>query len=202
MADGAQVEGFSELRDDGSTACGCWIYSGVVPEEGVNWRRGASATSPASTRTTRLGLRVARTTAASCTTAPRPTPRASRGRSARSWSGGTRDAAQWTGHDAPDFPRDKAARHARAPDGQGMEAHSGADPFIMNADGRAWLFAPSGLKDGPLPAHYEPFESPVRNALYPAGRITRCVVTFDRRDNPMHGRDEPALSRTSSRRTG
>ncbi len=32
--------------------------------------------------------------------------------------------------------------------------------------GKAWLFAPAGLVDGPLPAHYEPQESPFRNLLY------------------------------------
>ncbi len=42
----------------------------------------------------------------------------------------------------------------------------GDEPFVMQADGRGWLFAPSGLVDGPLPTHYEPFESPVRNLLY------------------------------------
>jgi formate dehydrogenase major subunit len=34
------------------------------------------------------------------------------------------------------------------------------------ADGKGWLFAPSGLRDGPLPTHYEPLESPVANTLY------------------------------------
>jgi formate dehydrogenase major subunit len=47
-----------------------------------------------------------------------------------------------------------------------MEALSGADPFMMIADGRCSVFVPSGLKDAPLPAHYEPVESPVKNALY------------------------------------
>ena len=44
-----------------------------------------------------------------------------------------------------------------------------ADPFIMIADGKCLLFVPSGLKDGPLPTHYEPLESPMReSALSPA----------------------------------
>jgi formate dehydrogenase major subunit len=42
----------------------------------------------------------------------------------------------------------------------------GTDPFIMQTDGRAWLYVPTGLTDGPLPTHYEPVESPVDNALY------------------------------------
>ena len=36
----------------------------------------------------------------------------------------------------------------------------------MQADGKGWLYAPAGLVDGPLPTHYEPQESPVRNPLY------------------------------------
>src|SRR5262249_11714993 len=48
----------------------------------------------------------------------------------------------------------------------GMDALSGTEPFIMKPDGRAWLFVPSGLVDGPLPTHYEPAESPVHNPIY------------------------------------
>ena len=55
----------------------------------------------------------------------------------------------------------------------GMDALGGADPFIMEPDGRCQLFVPSGLKDGPLPTHYEPVESPVANPLYPASRSIR-----------------------------
>lgn len=33
------VADFSELKDDGSTACGCWIYSGVFPEPDRNRAR-------------------------------------------------------------------------------------------------------------------------------------------------------------------
>jgi formate dehydrogenase major subunit len=36
----------------------------------------------------------------------------------------------------------------------------------MQADGLGALFVPSGLKDGPLPAHYEPQETPFPNPLY------------------------------------
>ena len=39
VADRKPVAGFSDLKDDGSTACGCWIYSGVYPEEGRNRAR-------------------------------------------------------------------------------------------------------------------------------------------------------------------
>src|SRR5438105_12587595 len=33
---GPQVNGFAELKADGSTASGCWIYSGVLGRDGVN----------------------------------------------------------------------------------------------------------------------------------------------------------------------
>ena len=46
-------------------------------------------------------------------------------------------------------------------------------PFIMHADGLGWLWVPTGLKDGPLPAHYEPLESPVENRGLRAAERTR-----------------------------
>ena len=77
------------------------------------------------------------------------------------------DTAQkkWLGYDVPDFPPTKAPDAGADPTGIGLAAQSGTSAFLMKSDGRAWLFAPSGLADGPLPEHYEPLESPVRNAL-------------------------------------
>jgi formate dehydrogenase major subunit len=77
------------------------------------------------------------------------------------------DAAQkkWVGYDVPDFPPAKAPDAAADPAGAGLAAQSGTAAFLMKVDGKAWLFAPSGLADGPLPEHYEPIESPVENAL-------------------------------------
>ena len=68
----------------------------------------------------------------------------------------------WTGADVPDFAVGKAPDAKAEPDGIGLDALSGTDPFIMKADGKGWLFAPTGLVDGPLPTHYEPVESPGR----------------------------------------
>jgi formate dehydrogenase major subunit len=54
----------------------------------------------------------------------------------------------------------------------------------MQTDGKAWLFAPAGLLDGPLPAHYEPQDSPVSNLLYGQQRNpARQVKTFVHPDN-------------------
>ena len=66
----------------------------------------------------------------------------------------------------PGFHRRPAAVLPAADGATGVAAISGVDPFIMQADGKAWLFAPAGLVDGPLPAHYEPQESPLPNLLY------------------------------------
>ncbi len=77
------------------------------------------------------------------------------------------DAAgkKWSGYDVPDFVATKAPDAAANLVGTGLAAQSGTDAFIMKADGKAWLFAPSGLNEGPLPEHYEPIESPTQNLL-------------------------------------
>src|SRR5207237_4457252 len=66
----------------------------------------------------------------------------------------------------PDFPPDKPPDYRAAPGATGMDFIDGDSPFIMHPDGKGWLFAPGGLKDGPLPTHYEPVESPIGNPLY------------------------------------
>jgi formate dehydrogenase major subunit len=75
---------------------------------------------------------------------------------------------------------------------EGAEAEMalrGDDPFIMQSDGKGWLFVPSGLTDGPFPTHYEPHESPFANPLY--GQQANPVrQVFHRKDNlynPTHG---------------
>src|SRR5262249_13673802 len=76
------------------------------------------------------------------------------------------DGSKWTGYDVPDFAPNKSPLAKAASDGIGLDALSGNQPFIMKSDGVGWLYVPSGLVDGPLPAHYEPAESPVPNPLY------------------------------------
>ena len=73
---------------------------------------------------------------------------------------------KWIGLDVPDFPLTKKPNAPAKSNGVGLDFHDGASPFIMKGDGKAWLFAPSGLADGPLPTHYEPYESPVQNFVY------------------------------------
>src|SRR3989475_10579641 len=58
----------------------------------------------------------------------------------------------------PDYEPPPAAR--------AEDALRGTEPFVMRSDGLGWLYVPRGLKDGPMPTHYEPEESPFGNPLY------------------------------------
>jgi formate dehydrogenase major subunit len=77
------------------------------------------------------------------------------------------------------------------PDGaEAEEALRGTSPFVMQGDGLGWLYAPTGLADGPLPTHYEPHESPLPNLLY-RQQASPTRQAYDRpgnRYNPSHGR--------------
>jgi len=98
------------------------------------------------------------------------------------WDGRKRT---WTGIDVPDFDEKKRPDYRPPDDASGPEAIAGNHPFIMQADGRGWLFAPHGLVDGPLPTHYEPDESPVGNSLY-SWRASPARQQFDRSENPTN----------------
>jgi formate dehydrogenase major subunit len=95
------------------------------------------------------------------------------------------DAGRWTGHDVPDFELTKPPGY-RPPEGaSGVAAIAGDDPFIMQGDGKGWLYVPTGLIDGPLPTHYEPAESPVRNPLY-GQQANPTRKRYERPDNPTN----------------
>jgi formate dehydrogenase major subunit len=161
------LDTYQALKDDGSTACGGWVYTGVFAG-GKNHARSREPDGPDGPGT-HLGWGFAwpsnRRTMYN---------RASADIDGRPWSERKRlvwwNAAkgEWEGHDEVDFEKKK--RPDYMPDWknkpEGMEALSGRDPFIMIADGKSSIFVPSGLKDAPLPTHYEPVESPVRNPLY------------------------------------
>jgi formate dehydrogenase major subunit len=82
------------------------------------------------------------------------------------------------GLDAPDFEPEKSPDYRPPPGAIGMAAIAGDQPFIMKPDGLGWLYAPGAVKDGPLPVHYEPVESPVGNLLYPKQVCSPTVRTF------------------------
>ena len=80
-----------------------------------------------------------------------------------------RGAAEVGGRRRPRLRADQAAlRTGRTRTRAARPRLAGDDPFIMQADGKGWLFAPKGMVDGPLPTHYEPQESPVAQPALPA----------------------------------
>ncbi len=189
-----QLNGFAQLKDDGSTACGAWIYGGlyapsVEHPEGVNRaanRKGDDWVALGWGFSWPANRRILYNRASAD---PKGDPWPKEARLAREFaqSGGpwmrgyvSWDAAkkQWVGLDVPDFPGTKPPTAAAKPDGVGLDYHDGASPFIMKADGKGWLFVPNGLVDGPLPTHYEPYESPVENIVYKQQR-NPAALTWD-----------------------
>jgi formate dehydrogenase major subunit len=158
------LKGFDELTDDGSTTCASWIYCGVFPAPDKNLAARREPDPP--------GQAGAELNWGWAWPANRRVlyNRASADLQGHPWSERKKwvwwDGKQWTGYDTPDFSLTKAPSAQGDPRGVGLDAFSGRQPFIMIPDGTGWLFNSSGLLDGPLPTHYEPAESPVRNALY------------------------------------
>ncbi len=218
---GKLVAGFAELKDDGSTACGCWIYSGMVAPDGTNRAnnrkgdpRGVALGDPEFTNHSGWGFswpanrRILYNRASAD---PEGKPWSER-KKLIWWqpeeeggqpSGGEQAAGEqngdattpnhkgkWVGYDVPDFPLDKSPFTPADPQGAGMAAHSGANPFIMLADGVGQLFAPTGLADGPLPSHYEAIESPVSNVVYKQQSNPVEKIWF-REDNPLNPSGSP-----------
>ncbi len=185
LADGAPVTSSAQLRDDGTTRCGLWIYAGVIDAAGEN----RAARRPDADPDDPLGLEWGWTWPANrhvlynrCSARPDGTPWSERKKLVW-WDEGD---GRWTGLDVPDFPLTLRPDATADPDGiTAMDRLGGTDAFIAKADGRAWLFSPSGLRDGPLPAHYEPLEGGVRNPLYRQERNPARGV-WRRDDNPYH----------------
>jgi formate dehydrogenase major subunit len=149
---GEQLAGFGQLRDDGTTACGCWIYSGSWTQAGNQMARRDNSDPFGIGQTVNwawswpANRRVLYNRASSDPSGKPWDPR----RRLVAWNG-----KAWGGADVPDMRPDAA------PDEE-------VGPFIMTAEGVARLFAPTGLVEGPLPEHYEPLESPLpNNPLHP-----------------------------------
>ena len=186
-ADRTLVSGYKELKSDGSTACGCWIYSGVMPAPNENKARkrepkgryghGWGYAWPSDRR-----IMYNRASA-------RPDGSPWSERKALVWWDA--DQKKWTGHDTPDFTQDKPPDYEPAKDAKGDDAIAGDKPFIMHPDGVGWIWVSSGLKDGPLPTHYEPLESLVTNPLYPEHDTNPAADKKESADNPYgHQQDE------------
>jgi len=148
---GQLLPAFAMMRDDGKTAGGCWIYTGVYTEAGnMAMRRDASDPTgkgvhanwgfawPANRRV--LYNR------ASADASGKPWSE----RKKYVWWNGTR----WTGADVPDYAPTVAPER-------------GVGPFIMNHEGTARLFSRAAMADGPFPEHYEPMDAYIANPLHP-----------------------------------
>ena len=159
---GEQLPGFGLLRDDGSTASGCWIYAGAWTQAGNQMARRDSADPYGIGQALNwawawpANRRILYNAAAADPATGKPwIPK----RGLIGW-----DGKRWSGSDVPDIRLDADPMAADA-----------VRPFIMTAEGVARLFAPTGLAEGPLPEHYEPFESPlVNNLMHPTSKVARA----------------------------
>ena len=181
---GKQVASFATLRDDGTTACGCWIYSGCYNEAGNNMAR-RDTTDPDNTGaylkwafSWPVNRRILYNRASADVNGKAWDPK----RKLIEWNG-----EKWTGYDVPDI-----APTAK-PDQVG--------PFIMNPEGTARLWVRGLMKDGPFPTHYEPFESPVVNLVAPKIRGNPASRVFKGDMEAFGTSDEFPYAATSYRLT-
>ena len=157
---------FGELKDDGSTTCASWIYSGVYPAVGQNLADKRTPDAPGQPGAQLhwgwawpANRRIMYNRASA---APDGKPWSEK----KKWVWWDAEQKRWAGYDVPDYIATKPPDDQPKPGAVGMDALPGTAPFIMRPDGMGWLFVPAGLVDGPLPTHYEPVESPVTNPLY------------------------------------
>jgi formate dehydrogenase major subunit len=191
-ADGKPLSAYTDLKDDGSTVCGCWIYCGCFAD-GVNqtarrkpWTE-QNWIAPEWAWAWPMNRRILYN-------------RASADPAGRPWSDAKKlvwwdeTAQKWTGHDVPDFAADMHPSYVPGAEARAEQNIAGTDPFVMQTDGKGWLFVPSGLTDGPLPAHYEPHESPFPNSLYErrANPARQLLPRWDNLSNPSG--DDPGAS--------
>jgi formate dehydrogenase major subunit len=175
---GQQLPGFAWLKDDGTTSCGNWIYSGCWTEAGPQLaRRGTEDPS---------GLGVFQNWAWSWPANRRVLyNRASCDIDGKPWDATRRQVwwnetqQRWVGNDVPDFKVDSNPKD-----------HMG--PFIMNPEGVGRIFGPlAAFADGPFPEHYEPVESPIANPLHPQQSNNPVAKTFksdiDKYGTPAEG---------------
>src|ERR1700751_614350 len=149
---GEQLAGFAELRDDGSTLSGCWLFCGAWGPNGNLMERRDSSDPTGIGKTLNWSFawpanRRVMYNRASCDASGKPfNPQ----RKLIAWNG-----TAWGGPDIPDYKADE-------------DPSLGMGPFIMNADGVGRFFARGGMAEGPFPEHYEPFETPLAtNPLRP-----------------------------------
>jgi formate dehydrogenase major subunit len=142
--EGEQLSTFAHLQADGTTASGCWIFTGSYTQAGNQMARrdptdAGLGSTPGWAWSWPANRRILYNRA-SADPAGKPWNPA---QAYVYWNG-----KKWTGSDVPDYKPDVAPSE-------------GMSPFIMHPDGVGHLFALNGMVDGPFPEHYEPFETPL-----------------------------------------
>src|SRR5262245_16134862 len=159
---GKQIAAFAALRDDGTTAAGCWIYTGCFTEAGNMMARrnnndpGDTGLFPQWAFSWPANRRVLYN-------------RASADRNGKAWDESRKliewNGNNWAGFDIPDI----------APTANPTQVN----PFIMCEEGVARLWTRGLMRDGPFPVHYEPFESPITaNPIAPRVRGNPAARVF------------------------
>jgi formate dehydrogenase major subunit len=187
VADRRLVNDYRELKNDGTTACGCWIYSGVKPPCGDNKAKGRNASGPYGHGWGYAWPSDRRILYNRASARPDGAPWSERKKLVW-WNA---DVKRWDGYDVPDFNLAKAPDYVPPPGSKGDDALAGDKPFILHSDGAGWIYAPSGLKDGPLPTHYEPLESPVENIVHRSRPTNPAADPKERPDNPYARHGDP-----------
>ncbi|NOP38809.1 molybdopterin-dependent oxidoreductase [Calidifontibacter sp. DB2511S] len=179
-ADGQLLSAYTQMKADGSTSGGCWIYTGVFAD-GINHaadRVPGRDQNPIAAQWGWAWPANRRVLYNRASADPEGKPWSER-KKLIWWDA---ESGKWTGDDVPDFPPDKDPSFRPEEGTGGPDGIAGDDPFVMMADGKGWLYAPKGMVDGPLPTHYESQESPVHNPLY-AVQANPTRVIFERKDN-------------------
>src|SRR6266702_576404 len=170
LSTGKRMATFANLKDDGTTTAGDWIYTGSYPDSGNLMKRRLGVQDVKTNDPTGMGFfpnwawswplnrRVMYN-------------RASADLKGNPWDptrpGIKWDGTQWVG-DVPDYP---ATMNPADP--------AAWLPFIMNGEGVGRLFS-SSMVDGPFAEHYEPIESPVANPLHPQQSASPVAFLYDK----------------------
>ena len=172
LTTGQRLGTFADLKDDGTTTAGDWIYTGSYPQSGNLTKRRGGVQDPAKNDPTGMGFypnwawswplnRRVMYNRASADPAGNPWDPT---RVGIKWDAA---AGKWVG-DVPDYPP-TAAPGPTAP-----------LPFIMTGEGTGRIFS-NGVADGPFPEHYEPVESPIQNPLHPQVSGTPAAFLYDQK---------------------
>jgi formate dehydrogenase major subunit len=180
--EGEQLATFAHLQDDGSTACGCWIFCGSWTQAGNQMARRDAAdpsglgNTPGWAWSWPANRRILYNRASADPAGKPWDPR----RRFVFWNG-----KRWTGADVPDIKAD-------APPEEGMS------PFIMNAEGVGKLFALGGMAEGPFPEHYEPFETPLAKNPFGSRALSNPAARVYKADRERMGlaKDFPFVATT------